>query len=165
MTYNFDTLLNDQQIQKIGYKAALKFKKQLSKEELDQCFAIALWKACEKYELNFKGNKASFSTYFYKGVLFECMKALKKYTSYKEHIEKIKLSKNFNKIVGSYTEEKFAEIDAKDWGLNKKDSELLIEKFWNKKTFKEIGKEQNVSAQATEKRIKKILAKIKIARV
>jgi RNA polymerase sigma factor (sigma-70 family) len=166
MTYNFDELRINKEIQKIGYKATAKFRKQLSKEEIDSCFLLALWKACKKYNPNYDPEKiASFYTFLYKGVLFECMKLCKSNASFKENINKIKTGKNINKIKSFYYEKEFENINTKDLGLEPKDSKLLIDRYWNNKTLKEISNENGVSPQAIKKRINKILKKINLMRV
>lgn len=162
MSYNFDDLINNKEIQKIGYKAAGKFKKQLSKEEIDECFMIALWKACKKYNPDYDPEKiASFHTFFYKGVLFECMKLCKLNSGYNNNINKIKTGKNISKIKNFYYDINFSDFEAKDFGLNESESNMLVQRFWENKTLKEISEQHNVSPQAIKKRIGKILNKIK----
>lgn len=162
MIYNFDELLNNKEIQKIGYKAALKFKRQLNKEEIDSCFMLALWKACKKYNPDYDPEKiASFNTFFYKGVLFECMKLCKSNASFKENINKIKSGKNLNKIKSHYNDVNFNDFDAKDMGLNEKESKVIIDRFWAGKTLKELSVEAKISQQAMKKRISKILKNVK----
>lgn len=164
--YNFEELVNNAEVQKIGYKAALKFKKQLSKEEIDSCFMLALWKACDKYNPEYDSSKiASFFTFFYRGVLFECMKLCKSNSSFNNNLSKIKSSKNINKIKNSYKEMGFVDFETQDFGLNQKDSNVLIDRFWNNKTLKELAIENNISPQSMKKRINKILKNIKIPRV
>lgn len=161
MTYDFENLRKNSEIQKIGYKAAGRFKKQLSKEEIDSCFLTALWKACENYNPDYDPKKiASFYTFLYKGVTFECMKLCKKNNTYKNNLNKIK-NRNNSKIKSSYNEKFFSDFDAKDFGLNDIESQILIERFWENKTLKEISKKNNVSPQAIRKRIAKILLKLK----
>ena len=163
MTYNFEILKNDEDIQNIGYKAANKFKKQLSKEEIDSCFLIALWRACEKYNPNYDPSKiASFYTFLYKGVYFECMKLCQVNAAYKKNINKIK-NNHSHKIKHGYKDISFATIDAQDFGLNQSESQILIKRFWERKTLKELSIENNISLQAIKKRIKKILKKIQNA--
>jgi RNA polymerase sigma factor (sigma-70 family) len=167
MNYVFDELINDKEIQNIGYKAALKFKRQLDKEEIDSCFMTALWKACKAYDPNYNAPEkmASFKTFFYKGVLFECMKLTKSNNAFKENINKIKNSKNINKIRGFYEESSLKDTENQDFGLNQKDSDVLIQRFWQGKSLKELANQNNISQQAMKKRINKILNKIKISGV
>jgi len=160
--FTFDELINNNEVQNIGYKAALKFKKQLNKEEIDSCFMIALWKACETYNPDYDKEKiASFYTYFYKGVLFECMKLLKVNNSYIENIKKVKSSNNSNKIKDIYNQRDFADFEIFDLFPNKNDHDLIFKRFWENKTLKEISKEYNVSAQSIKKRLTKILNTVK----
>jgi hypothetical protein len=166
MKYNFEEMLNNEEVQKIGYKAANKFKRQLSKDEIDGCFMVALWQACEKYNPNYDPAKiASFFTFFYKGVLFECMKLCKTNSNFKENLKKIKYGKNLNKIKIDYEEKGFSDIDSKDLGLSDKDTKVVIDLFWNNKSIKELSQENNISQPAMKKRIDKILKNTKISRV
>lgn len=161
MIYDFETLKDDKNIQNIGYKAANKFKNQLSKEEIDSCFLLALWQACNKYDANYDPEKiAAFQTYFYKGVIFECLKVHKKNSAYKKNIKKIQ-NGDPEKIKSYYTDNAFLELDPQDLKLSKKEKTLLANRFWNNKTLREISEEENVTPQAIKKRIVRILKKLK----
>lgn len=160
MKHDFEELKNDIEIQNIGYKAAMNFKNQLNKEEIDSCFLIALWQACKYYNPDYDPKKiASFYTFLYKGVIFECMKLCKANSSYKKNINKIKNTVP-EKIKGHYTEKFFKDLSARDFGLTPKETKILIQRFWENKTLREISEEDNVSPQAIKKRITKILKKM-----
>jgi DNA-directed RNA polymerase specialized sigma subunit len=127
---------------------------------------IALWQACERYNPQYNPEKiASFFTFLYKGVLFECMKLCKTNGSFKENLKKIKHGNNINKIKSFYEEKRFSDFENQDLGLSEKDQKVVVDMFWKNKTVKELSKENNISQQAMKKRIDKILKNIKISSV
>jgi DNA-directed RNA polymerase sigma subunit (sigma70/sigma32) len=155
MNKTFEDLVEDKEIRKVGYKAASSFKRSLTKEEIDSCVLNALWRSWSKFD---PSKNTKFTSYLYKGVILEFLTLYKFNMSYQNRIKKIKSdmpSDNVKKYF--YVDKRFGEYDIKDLVKNCDDPELIVDRFWNLKTLKEMADERGVSIELVRIRINKIL--------
>jgi DNA-directed RNA polymerase specialized sigma24 family protein len=151
---NFDDLVDNEEVRKIGNAAAKSFRKFLSKEEIDSCIMIALWRVTKEFD----SEKGKFSTYLYRGVVLECLTAWKFNTDKKRTNKKVTEK---NPLLKSEYNEEIADIEAVDFVKNFEYPELMIDRFWSNKTLSEIAKTNNVSVETVRIRIKKNLENMK----
>lgn len=151
---NFEELIKNEEVQKLGNHAVKSFRKYLSKEEIDSCIMIALWRACK----DFDANKGKFSTYFYRGILLECL-TLWKFNEDKKRRNTV-VHEHHPCLHGEY-DENIANLDASDFINNFEYPEIMIDRFWLNKTLSEIAKDHNVSIETVRIRIKKNLENMK----
>lgn len=146
---NFDKLIEDENILNIAKKAASKFYKTLSKDELYTCILNAVWKASERHDPE-KGTK--FTTYLYNGVIMECLTQQKFNSS--------KASKIHNNVCEKDGINNFELIDL----INScEDPQIIIDYYLNNKSVKEIANEMGVCGETIRLKIKKNLKKLKLA--
>ena len=62
--------VTQEDLEKIASKASHSFLRVLTSEEVEICVMNALWKAAEKYD---ESSGCKFTTYFYNGVVMECL--------------------------------------------------------------------------------------------
>lgn len=140
-----EDILNDIDYITMARKASVSFSERLSESEINNCIYNAAWN-CEKCFKEEKGVKRS--TYFYRGVIFECLKRIK-FNFAKSGVEK--------SVEPTYESNAFSHIDALDEIQNCPDTDILYDKFFLSKTLAEIAEERNTSKQAVQQRIDKNL--------
>ncbi len=145
---SFEELLIDENIKKIAHKAAMKFINRLNEDEIQTCILNALWKATLKYNASL-GSK--FTTYFYKGVIMECLSQIKfnrsKFLPYHNNLK--------DKRRGDVSIDLMEEIDKCD------NPDIIIDKFIYNKSIKEIALEHGVSGETIRLKIQKNVKKLK----
>lgn len=148
MKKSFEELLNDDQIKKITHKASIKFANSLSKDEIYTCIINALWKATIKHNPEL-GSK--FTTYLYKGVIMECLSQVKfnknNFLSFHNNIQDKKSSDMSLDILD--------QIELCD------NPDIIIDKFINNKSIKEMAAERGVSGETIRLKIHKNIKKLK----
>lgn len=140
-----EDILNNIDYMTMARKASVSFLERLSESEIKNCIYNAAWN-CEKCFKEEKGVKRS--TYFYRGVIFECLKRIK-FNFSKSGVEK--------SVEPTYESNSFSHVDALDEIQNCPDTDILYDKFFLSKTLVEIAKERNTSKQAIQQRIDKNL--------
>jgi RNA polymerase sigma factor (sigma-70 family) len=139
---------------KIMNAAAKSFRGTLSYNDIESCCYYALWKCLEKYDNSFN---AKFTSSLYRFVRWYCIQACQKE---QKHINKNIL------FISEY--EKSKTIQTKKDLLTKilcmipeDDKQILISRFIERKTLKEISQENNCTKQKIRTRLNKILLNIK----
>jgi DNA-directed RNA polymerase specialized sigma subunit len=144
----FEELLVDENIKKIAHKASMRFINRLNEDEIQTCILNALWKSTLKYNEKL-GSK--FTTYFYKGVIMECLSQIKfnksKFLQYHSNLK--------DKRRDGISIDLIEEIEKCD------DPNLIIDKFIYNKSIKEIACEHGVSGETIRLKIKKNIKKLK----
>lgn len=145
---DFDKLIKDENIIKITRKASKRFHRILDKEEIYTCILNAIWKAYSKYNPN-KGSK--FTTYLYQGVVIECLTQVKFNKQKRNYVD---LHENYANYDINY-------VDLIDEILEKcDDPQIILDKYFNNKTIKEIAVEYKICNETARLRIKKNLKKL-----
>lgn len=143
--------LTKEDIEKVSIRAAGSFVGVLSFEEIESCILNAFWKACDKYDTD---KNCKFTTYFYKGVIMECL-SQKKFNQNKAPV------RIYEGIV-SYNNNSVDEVDMLD-EINSicDDPQLVYDRFYKNMSIKEIATNLGVCSETVRVRIKKNLKKLK----
>ena len=145
MNRDIEIALKDKELEGIMNKAASGFNKQLSEDELYTCKLNALWKCF----LNFKPEKkCKFTTYLYKGVYIECLKAVK-------FVNKGKICGKLNPSIQSIKNTDEMIIDILDEAENDFEKSLLKDKI-SKMTNEELSNKYNIGKETVRKKVKKM---------
>ena len=109
----------------------------------------ALWSAANNYK---EGKNTKFTTYFYKGVVYECIKQ-KKINNKKNKLSMTNFPINqvFKK------NELFDRIDILEEINALKDAEIIKERFYLNFTLEDIAKKRGISKEAVRFKLKKNL--------
>lgn len=143
--------LQDKNILNIMNKACSLFCRQLDSDVLYTCKINALWKSLVNYD---ESKNTKFTTYLYKGVVIECLKATK--------FEK-KSRQLHGKILHPNIESPHSPInllDILDELKTEEEKELIIDKLSNM-TIQEMADKRSYSRETVRKKLKKIFAHLK----
>ena len=144
--------LKNKDIKNIMHKASSRFINGLDSDTIYTCQINALWKAF----VNFKPEKnTKFTTYLYKGVFIECLKAIK----FERKQDFCTKSIHANIPAKSQTNTMFDILDEID---NHEDIELILDKYQNM-TIQEMADKREYSRETVRKKLKKIYSQLKIA--
>lgn len=137
--------MKDKDIINIMHKASARFSSQLDSDTIYTCQLNALWKAHK----NFRSDKnTKFTTYLYKGVFIECLKAVKfeeKHNAYQRKLHDNIAQKLHNNIMDEILDEL----------PSQEDRELIIDKYHNL-TIQEMAAKRHYSRETVRKKLKKI---------
>jgi len=138
-------------LEKIASKAAYSFLGPLTSEEIESCILSAFWKASEKYSSD---KNTKFTTFFYKGVVMECL-SQKKFNVNRQHY----------KIYENITYSKNKDIESFDMmdeiNTHCDDPELMYNRFYRNMSVREIAENKGVCSETIRIKIKKNLAKLR----
>jgi DNA-directed RNA polymerase specialized sigma24 family protein len=140
-----ENALNDKDIINIMNYASRQFTNQLDADEIYTCKLNALWKCF----VNFKPEKqCKFTTYLFKGVYIECLKAAKF----------LNKNKRFRKLVdtaqsGSLSDQLL--IDILDEANNEHERDLLLDKI-SRMTNEELSDKYDIGKETIRKKVKKM---------
>ena len=145
-----ETMLKDKNVVKIMRKASKNFLNTLDIDTVYTCEINALWKAI----LNFDPSKnTKFTTYLYKGVFIECLKALKfhkKMDNFRHKLhENIQGKKNSSYILSEILDQ-----------LDSQEERLLILDKYSNLTIQEMADKRDYSRETVRKKIKAIYDKL-----
>lgn len=142
--------LKDRDINNIMHKASSNFTKNLDKDTIYTCQINALWKAF----VNFKPEKnTKFTTYLYKGVLIECIKAIK-------FENKNKCNSKLHDNIHVNNSNSTLLLELLDELKENEDKELLMDKF-NNMTIEEMAAKRTYSRETVRKKLKKIYSQLR----
>ena len=138
-------------LERIASRASYSFLGVLSESEIESCILGAFWKAAEK----FNGSKnCKFTTYFYKGVVMECL-TQKKFNRNKP------ASKIYENILSSNNKD-IESIDMLDEiNTHCDDPELMYNRFYKNMSVREIALTKGVCSETIRIKIKKNLTKLR----
>ena len=145
---SFSEAINNEDVKKISLKAASSFTDCLSEEEIKNCIHGAIWSAT----INFNPEKNSkFTTYLYRGVIYECLKCKKSNKNSKINCVNI----NNNLISDNF--KSFDKIDIMDEIKKCAEPELIIDRFFYNFTLNEIANKRGISKETVRFKLKKNL--------
>lgn len=143
--------MKNKDISKIMHKASAKFIRSLDQDTIKTCELNALWKAL----VNFKPEKnTKFTTYLYKGVTIECIKA---YQFINKHTSRINCALHENIPNKTTNVDKFL-LEMLD-ELNEEERDLIIDKY-SCMTIQEMSSKRDYSRETVRKKLKKIYQKL-----
>lgn len=151
MQENFDEAYKNPDNIRIIKKACSRFNDSLSKEALNNCGAVALWRALKNQKK--RRLRKKFSTSLWEFVVWECLDEIKRQKDKLETIPLLQEPIHYpNKIL--------QEIQ---YILNDEEYDILIQRYIGNKTLKEIGISKGITKQAVFSRIQNIRKKAKDA--
>lgn len=146
-----DPKLTKGDLERIASKASYSFLGVLSEQEIESCILNAYWKAASKFDGS-AGTK--FTTYFYKGVLMECL------TQKKFNVNKPTFRIYENVAYRSNNDiEKIDMLD--ELKTHCDDFDLMFKRFYENMSVREIALNRGVSGETIRIKIKKNLAKLR----
>lgn len=152
MNKKIEKYLNDEDVMNIAYNAASSFATVLSQDEIQSCILNALWRAAERYN---KRNGTKFTSYLHTGVVYECLSQRKFNRSKNPAVLKENIEDKHNPI---------AQIDMLDTIQAKcEDPSLIVDRFYNNMTIKELAKERKVCGETIRTRLQKNLEKLRFS--
>lgn len=133
----------------ILHRASAGFAKSISPDDIESLQMEALWKALRKFNPN-AGMK--FTSFLYLTLRFLLLNNLRK-------------RKNKLKFTSLHYEDGFHDVEDKSindilFGMSQDDQEILYDRFYLSKSYKDISKENNISEGQVKKRIKKALRNV-----
>ena len=147
---NFEENLKNEEIIRLSKKAAESFTETLSSDEIKNCIMSAIWSATNNFK---EGKNTKFTTYLYKGVVYECIKQKK------SNDRKSKTAHfNINSALGVPSKSDFTENVELFEEINScEDPSLIYEKFYHNLTLHDMAKKRGVSKEAIRFKLKKNL--------
>lgn len=146
-----DPKLTKGDLERIASKASYSFLGVLSEQEIESCILNAYWKAASKFS---SGKNTKFTTFFYKGVLMECLTQ-----------KKFNLNKPTYRIYENIAFKNNQEIEKIDMideiETHCDDPDLMMDRFYQNMSVREIAKSRGVSGETIRIKIKKNLAKLR----
>ena len=138
-------------LERIASKASYSFMSVLSPDEIESCILSAFWKASEKFNT---AKKTKFTTYFYKGVVMECLS-----------LKKFNLNRPTSKIYENIASSKNKSLDSIDMmdeiSTHCDDPELIYNRFYKNMSVREIALTRGVCSETIRIKIKKNLTKLR----
>jgi len=138
-------------LEKIAGKASYSFLGVLTPEEIESCILSAFWKASEKF--NNKKN-CKFTTYFYKGVVMECLSQ-----------KKFNVNKPTYRIYENILYSKNRDVDSIDMideiNTHCDDPDIMYNRFYKNMSVSEIASSRGVCSETIRIKIKKNLSKLR----
>ena len=146
-----DPKLTKGDLERIASKASYSFLGVLSEQEIESCILNAYWKAASKFS---SGKNTKITTFFYKGVLMECLTQ-----------KKFNLNKPTYRIYENIAFKNNQEIEKIDMideiETHCDDPDLMMDRFYQNMSVREIAKRRGVSGETIRIKIKKNLAKLR----
>ncbi len=128
--------------------------KRTIKSDFAHMTQLILWEALRGHD----PEKSKFTSYLHNCAVWHCKKYCKEQKK-RRNIDKMEVSDLY---IGLRVDESFHSniLVEMDGILNSEDYSLMVEKYINRKTLREIGEELHISQQAVHQRIKKIRQKL-----
>lgn len=145
---------SDEENRKIMNSACYRYRGLIPDDEIESCQMIALWKSIISFN---PACGVLFSTYLYRGVQNLCRQYLVKDAKYYRNISTASVFKLYN-------------IDAVDLKLDAKDiidklpshyKDVIIDRFYNKLTFKEIASKNGYSYETARRNLSRAICTMK----
>jgi DNA-directed RNA polymerase specialized sigma subunit len=150
----FQEKINDKNVIKITNKAASRFRKYLTRDEIQSCINFAIIKALSKYKEN-AGLK--FTTYIYRGVILECK------TQKNKNFGRSKFRRSLSDIFTAPASN-YIELSSVMEVLEKEpDGQMVIDKYLYNYTTKEIATKYNASIETIRTKIIQTIENVQLA--
>jgi len=138
-------------LERIASKASYSFLGILSADEIESCILSAFWKASEKFN---SAKNTKFTTYFYNGVVMECLSQ-----------KKFNLNRPTYKIYENIASSDNKSLDSIDMldeiNTHCDDPELILNRFYKNMSVREIASIRGVCSETIRIKIKKNLTKLR----
>jgi RNA polymerase sigma factor (sigma-70 family) len=146
-----EAAMKDSDITNIMHKASGKFIRSLDTDTLYTCEINALWKSL----VNFKPEKKTkFTTYLYKGVVIECLKALKfenkNCSNNRELHDNLSSKRHSPNLIFELLDE-----------LDTDEEKMLITDKFSNMTIQEMANTRTYSRETVRKKLKKLYNKLR----
>ena len=146
------TALKDPDIIAMTKAATKSYKRSLNEDELKSCILNALSRSI----LNFDPSKNSkFTTYLHKGLKIECL------TQIKKNKPLLRFSTRATSKIDERSEMNMRMIEVMDEIERLKDGHLVVDKYLNNYTCKEIGEKNGIHPETVRTKIKKTLESLR----
>jgi len=153
LSNSIESLLSNDELRKIGERASANYRGQLSKDEIRTCIDKAIWSASHSFDEK-KGVK--FTSFLYHVVVNECNNTVRFNSSNFYSIER---GVDGYSISGKF--DGFEKVDIMDEIANCGDPQLVYDRFYLNKSYRELASDRNVSGELIRIRLEKCLKKIK----
>jgi DNA-directed RNA polymerase specialized sigma24 family protein len=137
---------------RVAYNAASSFSSSLSKDEIQSCILNALWRASDRFN---KRQKAKFTSYLHNGVVYECLSQRKFNRSKQSQL----LHENVEDSLDP--SDRVDMVDLIEHECD--DPSLVIDRFYNGMTIKELAEKRHVCGETIRVRLKKNLEKLRVS--
>lgn len=144
--------LGNRDYQRVMHKATGQFRRTLDQDTLETCQLHGLWHSLETFKPEYN---VKFTTYLFKGVFIECVKASK---FQKRHMRYTKQMMHNN--VSESDRRDFEMVDLQDEMDHSSDPEMLRERA-SGATISEISASRSVSRETVRKKLKRMSNQIK----
>ncbi len=144
---DIEKALKNQDYVKVMMKATAKFRRTLDQDTIETCQLHGLWRSLESYDDSYN---VKFTTYLFKGVFIECVKAAK---FQKRHLRYA--GKTMHNNVAQSDQGDLAMVDLQDEIDHSSDPEMLRERATGS-TISEIAETRAISRETVRKRLKKM---------
>jgi DNA-directed RNA polymerase specialized sigma subunit len=138
-------------LERIASRASYSFFGVLSESEIESCILSAFWKASEKFN---SSKNCKFTTYFYNGVVMECLTQ-----------KKFNLNKPASKIYENALSSNNKDIESIDMldeiNTHCDDPELMYNRYYKNMSVREIALTRGVCSETIRIKIKKNLTKLR----
>lgn len=150
LNIEMEAAMRDSDITNIMHKASAKFIRTLDSDTIYTCEINALWKSL----VNFKPEKRTkFTTYLYRGVVIECLKAVKFENKNAAHNKQLHDNLSSKKSNHNLMFELLDELETEE------EKELLRDKYSNM-TIQEMADTRTYSRETVRKKLKKVYTKL-----
>ena len=144
---DIEKALKNQDYRKVMMKATSKFSRTLDQDTLETCQLHGLWRSLESYDAKYN---VKFTTYLFKGVFIECVKAAK---FQKRHLRYA--GRTMHNNVAQQDQGDLAMVDLQDEIDHSSDPDMLRERA-SGNTISEIAESRSISRETVRKRLKRM---------
>ena len=143
-----ETALKDPDIIALTRSVTNSYRRSLNEDEIKSCILSALYRSISSFD---PGKNSKFTTYLHKGLKIECL------TQIKKNKPLLKFSSKVSSKVDDKSETQMMIIEVMDEIDRLKDGHLVVDKYLNNYTSKEIAKKNGIHKGTVRVKIKKTL--------
>ncbi len=143
-----ETALKDPDITALTRSVTQRYKRTLNEDEIRSCVLVALSRAITSFD---PSKNSKFTTYLHKGLKIECL------TQIKKNKPLLKYSSQVSSKIDNKSEIKMMIMEVMEEIEKLKDGHLVVDKYLNNYTSKEIAKKNGIHKETVRVKIKKTL--------
>ena len=143
-----ETALKDPDITALTRSVTQRYKRTLNEDEIRSCVLVALSRAITSFDPD---KNSKFTTYLHKGLKIECL------TQIKKNKPLLKYSSQVSSKIDNKSEIKMMIMEVMEEIEKLKDGHLVVDKYLNNYTSKEIAKKNGIHKETVRVKIKKTL--------
>ena len=147
-----ETALKDPDIIALTRSVTSSYRKSLSEDEIISCTLNALSRSISSFD---PGKNSKFTTYLHKGLRIECL------TQIKKNKPLLKYSSQVSSNIDNKSEIKMMIMEVMEEIEKLKDGHLVVDKYLNNYTSKEIGIKNGIHPETVRIKIKKTLESLR----